>query len=212
MTLRRSNLRVTTDMELSLVVAYNRYIPCETATRRVSTMTIDALAVANEFIDLATKRGDKLTSMKLQKLVYYAHGWWLALTGMPLLGEVIQAWSYGPVVRSVYNAFRIWGADVIETKAVKSVRKTEESPLCFSFAVPSLELLPPDERATIREFLGAIYSVYGKYTAIQLSNMTHEAGSPWDKVREAHEGKIPAYETIPNDWIKSYFLSQRKKA
>jgi uncharacterized phage-associated protein len=185
--------------------------PLRKNNEEVSAMTIDALAVANEFIGLAMKRGDKLTPMKIQKLVYYAHGWWLALTGLPLLGEVIQAWSYGPVVRSVYNAFRFCGAATIIEKAQNHVR-SPESVWVFEVEEPSIDSLPAEQKDKVRAFLNTIYSVYGGYTAIQLSNMTHEPGSPWDRVRVAHEGKIPAYETIPNDWIKSYFLEQRKKA
>lgn len=53
-------------------------------------MTVEALAIANEFIDLAAEREEQLTPMKLQKLVYYAHGWWLGLTSQPL------AWRGNP--------------------------------------------------------------------------------------------------------------------
>jgi uncharacterized phage-associated protein len=84
-------------------------------------MAINALAVANHFLDIAEKAGQRLTPMKLQKLVYFAHGWHLGLTGEPLLDEEIQAWSFGPVVRSVYNAFRDCGGDEITHKGSEFV-------------------------------------------------------------------------------------------
>ena len=75
-----------------------------------------------------------------------------------------------------------------------------------------MESLPHDEQDTFRHFLSVIYNIYGGYSAIQLSNMTHESGSPWDRVRAEYSGKIPDYQTIPNEWIRDYFAAQRKKA
>ena len=80
-------------------------------------MPFSAKAVANVFLELADAAKQTLTPMKLQKLVYYAHGWYLGLTGRPLLDELIQAWSFGPVVRSLYNEFKEFGADPITHKA-----------------------------------------------------------------------------------------------
>lgn len=174
-------------------------------------MTVDALAVANEFIDLAAKRGDELTPMKLQKLVYFAHGWWLGLTGRPLLGEAIQAWSYGPVVFSVYKAFADYGSNPIGDKATETVVVKPDWSV-FTTTTPSLDSLPPDQAERYHEFLDRIYDIYGEYTPIQLTNMTHEPNTPWDKVQKMHEGRIPKYETIPDESIKAYFAAQRKKA
>lgn len=36
--------------------------------------------------------GDVITNLKLQKLVYYAQGFSLALCGRPLFAERIEAW------------------------------------------------------------------------------------------------------------------------
>ena len=54
----------------------------------------NAIAVANYFIDKAKADGVPLTHMKLQKLIYFAHGWHLALYGEPLIDEEIQAWEF----------------------------------------------------------------------------------------------------------------------
>ena len=57
-----------------------------------------AKAIANYFLKHRKrfKRKGPITQMKLHKLVYFAHGWHLALKGEPLIDETLQAWDYGP--------------------------------------------------------------------------------------------------------------------
>ena len=64
--------------------------------------------IANFFLGLAQKEQVELTPLKLQKLLYFAHGWHLVLDsdGDPLLDEDIEAWKYGPVVPSIYHKFK----------------------------------------------------------------------------------------------------------
>ena len=50
----------------------------------------------------------EMTSMRLQKLLYYAHGCHLATRGVPLFSDRIEAWSNGPVVRIVFSEHRGW--------------------------------------------------------------------------------------------------------
>lgn len=47
-----------------------------------------------------------MTTMKLQKLVYYCQAWSLVWDGKPIFEEKIQAWASGPVVRELYNEHR----------------------------------------------------------------------------------------------------------
>lgn len=54
--------------------------------------------IANKFITLGNQHHNPLTHMQLQKLTYIAHGYYLALTGKPLLNECVSAWKYGPVI------------------------------------------------------------------------------------------------------------------
>jgi uncharacterized phage-associated protein len=56
--------------------------------------------VANDFLDLARRDGEILDPMKIQKLVYLAHGWHLALHGPALIKQQVEAWPYGPVIRT----------------------------------------------------------------------------------------------------------------
>ena len=47
--------------------------------------------------------GDLISNLKLQKLVYYAQGFALALHGRPLFRERVEAWTHGaPVVPELY--------------------------------------------------------------------------------------------------------------
>ena len=51
------------------------------------------------------KLGD-MSTMKLQKLCYYAQAWSLAWDGVPLFNEDFQAWANGPVCRELYEFHR----------------------------------------------------------------------------------------------------------
>ena len=57
-----------------------------------------------------------MTTMKLQKLVYYCQAWSLVWDEEPLFPEVIKAWANGPVVPILYGKhkgmFRINAADL----------------------------------------------------------------------------------------------------
>src|ERR1700680_3484243 len=80
-------------------------------------MPFSAAAVANEFLRLAHRDNKPITPLKMQKLVYFAHGWHLALTGRPLLSEPIQAWEYGPVIPTIYKEFSELVSDAIHYPA-----------------------------------------------------------------------------------------------
>ena len=61
-----------------------------------------AKAVANTLLSRSKELGiNDITPMKLQKLIYYAHGWLLAFLGTALIKEGVQAWKYGPVIHTV---------------------------------------------------------------------------------------------------------------
>jgi uncharacterized phage-associated protein len=55
-------------------------------------------------------------NLKLQKLLYYSQGVYLVLNNkQPLFPEDIEAWDYGPVVPSVYRAYKACGIETIPT-------------------------------------------------------------------------------------------------
>lgn len=129
----------------------------------------DPRAIANRILDIREETGQSLTIMQLIKLVYIADGWAMALTGKPLANERPEAWRYGPVYRSVYNAFGGIGSRPVETRAV--VRGT---------SIPVSEEFSDDEDKLIRMVVGS----YGKLSAFALSNLTHMPETPWSKAFE----------------------------
>ena len=150
-------------------------------------MTYHPLQIANSFIMIAQKNDQFLTPMKLQKLVYYAHGWHLALRQTPLLSESVEAWTYGPVVRSLYNEFRIYGANQIQSPSGS-----------FGVLESNDPLVVPYSDIDTWSFLERIWEVYGKYSAIQLSNMSHADNSPWDVTRKNSKSNVIDDSTIKN--------------
>lgn len=47
--------------------------------------------------------GKEITTMKLQKLVYYCQAWSLAWDDVPLFDEDFEAWANGPVCRELFE-------------------------------------------------------------------------------------------------------------
>ena len=161
----------------------------------------DAKAIANYFLDLS-KGGYKLTPLKIQKLVYFAHGWNLALRKQPLLNERVEAWKYGPVIPSLYHEFKIYGSSPIEHKAVDLI----EVDGYLREGEPSILACSPDEAALTARLLKRIWEVYKNYSGLQLSELTHQPGTPWEKARKAF-GDVKNAD-IPDEWIQQYFESQ----
>lgn len=160
-------------------------------------MPFSALAVANEFLDL-----DKnLSPMKLQKLVYYAHGWYLALADQPLISERVEAWQYGPVIPALYSQFRRFGNEAITEKARE---------LCFrngKIFLRSPSLADCEDASDAKQLIARVNEEYGKYSAAQLSNATHKSGTPWQEVYRDGARSI----AIPDEKIKDYFKKMMQK-
>lgn len=74
----------------------------------------NAMDVANYIVCQAAKRGDPVTHLKLQKLLYYVVAKYLKDTGEYLIVEPIYKWQFGPVVKDVYHAFKTYGSDPIK--------------------------------------------------------------------------------------------------
>lgn len=157
------------------------------------------LAVANYFIEKGRSvRGSAVDPMKLQKLLYFAHGWHLAVTGRPLIDEPVEAWRYGPVISSVYHEFKANGRFPIARPAT-----------CLDFDTYE-EYAPrvPEDAKETREILEKVWKVYGGLTGPELSAMTHEPDTPWAKVWEEAEAEgIRRGRDIPNSDIRAFFVS-----
>jgi len=164
----------------------------------------DSKAVANRFLDIADAAKKPLCPMKLQKLTYFAHGWHLAFKDAPLINEMVEAWTYGPVVPSLYHEFKEFGRSPIDERATRS--RLEGSKL--KILTPTLEEGPADCLNFAKSLLDQVWTVYGKYSAFQLSNMTHAPGTPWHQIWQEHKGQLPRGIDIPQDRIRDYFKAK----
>lgn len=129
--------------------------------------------VAKYFLSLdESQEGEGLSNLKLQKLVYYAQGFYSAIFDAPLFDERIEAWGHGPVVPNLYHEFKSFGSNLIQ-------------------GVPTDDIiLNDDERNLIRE----VHEVFGQFSAWKLRNMTHQE-TPWLN-HEASAGVIPKEDII----------------
>lgn len=117
-----------------------------------------AKEVADYFLCKAEPEvGDFISNLKLQKLVYYAQGFHLAIYDEPLFSDAIVAWEHGPVVESLYRFYKGYGALGIPV------------PEHFDAQVFSVEQI---------NLLDDVYKVYGQFSAWKLRNMTHSE-RPW---------------------------------
>lgn len=157
----------------------------------MSKQPLSPKSIANYFLN----KGN-VNPMKLQKLVYYAHAWHLAIYDGPLINEAVEAWQYGPVIPSLYHEFKHFGNNPITSKAQEHDHEGD----IFDIAAPA--------EARIIGLLDKIWEVYGKFTAVQLSNLTHKPDNPWSKTVEESKiknGTLIRNLDIPNDLIKEVF-------
>jgi uncharacterized phage-associated protein len=158
----------------------------------------DARAIANFLLDYADEKKVKVKLMSLLKIIFYAHGWHLSMKKGPLIAQPFEAWEYGPVVRSVWEAFKGSGKRPLTTRA----QRLDVVSNSYSEARESIG----DEDA---EFLRHIFNTYGHIDSFDLSAATHVPGSPWERVWNAPHGDINIGMKIPDDQILKWFSGGR---
>ncbi|RJP26112.1 MAG: DUF4065 domain-containing protein [Candidatus Omnitrophota bacterium] len=140
---------------------------------------ISARDVANYFLLLVDEDcGDCMTNLKLQKLLYYAQGFHLAIFDTPLFDEPVKAWQHGPVVESLYYEYKQHRANSITP------------PEGFDISIFNEKQ---------KDLLDEISQVYGQFSAWKLRNMTHEE-PPWKNTPQGDE--------ISHESMKEYFKTQ----
>lgn len=118
--------------------------------------------------------------MHVIKLVYLCHGWVLGLKDEPLIIEPVEAWRYGPVVPSTYHAYKAFGGQPIT--------------------------VVPQDRADDMDsmqsrMIAAVLDAYRNYSAVQLSNITHQPGTPWYETYHLWGENC----IIPNELIRDFY-------
>lgn len=144
----------------------------------------DVNNVAEAIIDMYNAKIDKkeeamgiklsdMTPLKLQKLLYFVNGICLSVFDIPAFEAPIMAWEHGPVVEEIYHKYKNYGSSAIyQANSIKKV---------------SLGL---------QQVIKEVIKGYGKYTAGQLIDLTHEE-EPWKNSKKN--------EIINNIKIKEYF-------
>lgn len=145
--------------------------------------------VANYIICYFQKKGEEITHLKLQKLLYYAQGWYLALLDEPLFDDELQAWVHGAVEPNLYQKFKKYRWDSI----------TEEV------------ICPKFEGTDIKRFLNKLLQVYGHLTPRQLEIKIHHE-SPWLNAREGLGDFEAGNRNISHQDMKDHFRKLGKES
>ncbi|TMU73936.1 DUF4065 domain-containing protein [Pseudomonas fluorescens] len=146
-----------------------------------------AKSIANYFLELAESSDQSLSSLKLQALVYYAHGWHAGYTGRALLNEKVQAGPYGLVIASLYREFNRFGADPITRKAL-------------DYDAHGAHVASPPKDTETQTLLRTVFRHYAAYSDLQLTQMVHGKDTPWDitwrESKGMHGVNIPLSRTV----------------
>ena len=144
--------------------------------KEVSNNHLTVFDIANFF-----RSKEAMTHKKLQKLVYYAYAWYIALyndTKDNLLNKLcidttFEAWVHGPVCKKLYDFYSNNYGQVDKYKGHLN------------------ELIVGD----LKKFLEEIYKVFGKYTGDELEVMSHNE-YPWQNARNTLSPSEPSNNII----------------
>jgi len=155
----------------------------QTLTGTKQMADIIAPATLSDFLLVESReRGDILTNLKLQKLLYYAQAWYLALKDRPLFQEDMQAWVHGPVLPSQYHRFKDF----------------QWKPIVQDVARPAITV------AGVEAHLNEVIDVFGTETAVALELMTHRE-RPWIEARGDIPMDAPSTAIIDKTVMRDYY-------
>jgi len=118
--------------------------------------------VSNNFLIRSFRDKSPVTSMKMQKMLYFLYRDYLKQTNTSLFSERFSTWKYGPVLESVYYTYKKYGAN----------------PITAYGGVPAYSLRENDD-PTLKKIMDDIWVDSRPYTGIGLSQLTHRPECAW---------------------------------
>lgn len=155
----------------------------------------DARAIANFILDEFDAWQNEISNKKINKLIYFCHGFSLVRHTQPLIKNHIEAWVHGPVVKVVYDAFKHFEYHPITSRASYFDYVTGKQTLV------NYEQLSAQQIVLIRN----VVSHFAKYSADDLEDMTHTQFGPWAKVWNTPENQRGLRSRIPDIEIREFF-------
>jgi uncharacterized phage-associated protein len=144
---------------------------------------LDANDVADWFINVIDRQaGEVITTLEVQRLVFFAQAWHLANTGRPLFADDFEAWSTGPVAPNVFERFRDFTYSTVP--AMEQAREVKGQKL---------------------DLLLQVQDEYGCYRGRKLDELSREPGGPWEKARGGISEVAACDAVIAKDAIRKFY-------
>lgn len=130
------------------------------------------------------------TQLALQKMLYYAQGFYKAFTNNYLFNDDCQAWTHGPVYNTIYTEYKENGYGYI---------KPDDD---YDYS----DIISDDKK----KLIDAIIKYFGYYNGRALEKMTH-IEIPWMITRKGLKSDEPSKRIISKKFIKEYFNDVKEK-
>lgn len=156
---------------------------------------MNVFPVVNSLLWLGFKeKVNDLNSLKLQKMLYFLNGWYLAITNENLIDQSFIKGKYGPVIPVLVEELKKYGSEPIDDYIVE----WDSDNYKFAPFFVNLELKPQ-----FYSILEQVWKTYYPLTSLQLSSLASCDKSPWS---------VSVDNTaIRPEIIKDYFIKQSKK-
>jgi uncharacterized phage-associated protein len=155
---------------------------------------VDVREVANAVLEFADEKNLRITNLSLNKIVFFAHAWYLACYKEPLIDSSFEAWQYGPVHPQIHRQLKKLKDRQVRTRLTRIDVST-------GYDVPVIPCLTSSQN----EIVERVTQFYGGCSGAKLVEVSHEQGAPWDQIWRAANGKSSPGMLIPNEIIKSFY-------
>lgn len=143
--------------------------------------------VAYFFLNIVDRdSGSTITPLKLQKLLYYAQGYYLARNNKELFKEDFQAWAHGPANPEIYRKYKNYEYSSIDSPSKDDV---------------------PIFKENLIDFLYVIWNTFGIYDGKYLEDLTHEE-EPWINARKGYKPGEKCEVVISKNSMKKFFKTE----
>lgn len=123
------------------------------------------------------KTNYSISNLRLNRLLYYVYGVYLATQNQRPWSEQVEAWDYGPIFPSIYKEFKMYGSGRIK-----------------------YPILGINSNSGIDDIIDEVLKTFNHLTDAELIARTHSNKSPWAQTYQPKKQRI-----IPDNFISEYF-------